>query len=216
VAGLVLRSAAAAALVLLLAGCVQTVVAQPTPELSQVGPIHKVAIVPFSVGLPFSAAQEPGGPTPASATSQVAHQIAQKLQERDVQVVAPGDVGRILAAAGLASDGAGVAPAALGRLLHQQLGADAFLLGKVHRFVEREGRPAGATRPAAVGFQVALYDAPAGQELWVGTVDERQQPLGANVFDASRYPGHGFRWLSVDELAAWCAGQAAEAIPLNH
>lgn len=200
---------------LLLAGCVQTVQERVTPALSQMSPIHRLAVVPFSAGPPFSTEQQAGAPTPDAATAQIAHQLAQTLQQRGVAVVAPGDVGRVLAAAGLPSDADGVSPVTLGRIVHEQLGAGAFLMGKVHRFVEREGRPAGATRPAAVGFRIVLYSAPAGQELWVGTVDERQKPLGANVFDASRYPGHGFRWLSVDELAAWCAAQAADAVPLN-
>lgn len=211
----------------MLMGCIQTVKGRPTPELSQVGAIQRVAVLPFSIGPPLSreSAGEPasgiaersrsGQVSPDAAAKQVGHQVAQSLQQRQVAVVAPADVKRALLAAGLSATGEKVEPAKIGRVVHAQFGADAFLMGEVHRFQEREGRPAGATRPAAVGFQVWLYDAPGGKLLWTGTVDERQKPLSANVFDASRYPGHGFRWLSVDELAAWCAGRAAQAIPLN-
>jgi len=196
-------------------GCVQTVKGRGEAALSDVGPIRRIAVAPFSIGRPLSEVRAEGAPDPAFAASLIAHQLTEELIARGVAVVPPGDVGNVLRAAGaLGADGK-PQPRETAYLAASRFQADAVLIGEVTRFEQREGRAAGATRPAAVSFHVVLRAAPGGQRLWSGNFDERQKPLGSNVFDASRYPGKGLRWLTAEELAHWGASQVGEAIPLN-
>ena len=103
-------------------------------------------------------------------------------------------------------------PRAGAALVASEFAATAVLLGKVYRYREREGQAYGAQRPASVGYEVTLFEAPHGQRLWTSRFDETQQPLTADLFNAQRYPGGGRRWLTAAELARWGAGGAAQAL----
>ena len=94
----------------------------------------------------------------------------------------------------------------------RQFGASAVMLGKVYRYREREGEALGALRPASVGFDLSLHEAPGGRKLWTSRFDETQQPITANVFNVQRYPGGGRRWLTAAELARWGADGTARAL----
>jgi len=205
-----LRWAGLALLLVASAGCVQTVKGRNLPALEEAGKLERVAVAPFRVGRPFSELASPEQARVAAAL--VSRHFAEGLMRRKVRVVPPGDVERVLG--GMLSGEAPVPE--LARRVAQEFGANALVLGTVSRFVEREGRPAGATRAAWVAFHVTLHAAPGGERLWTASFDEHQKPLGQNVLDASRYPGRGLRWLTAGELARWGAGQVAEAMPLGH
>ena len=98
---------------------------------------------------------------------------------------------------------------ALARVAASEFGATALLLGRVDRYREREGGELGSLRPASVGFELVLVQAPGGRKLWSATFDHTQRALSEDVFRASRLPGAGSRWLSAAELARWGAGEAA-------
>jgi len=210
-----LKSALAVLLALFALGCVQTVKGRGEPGLADVGPIRRIAVTPFSIGRPLSEVRSAGAPDPEFAGSLIAHQLSEELVARGVAVVPPGDVGNVLRAGGALGAGGRPRPRETARMAASRFQADAVLIGEVTRFEERIGRAAGATRPAAVSFHVVLRAAPSGQRLWSGKFDERQKPLGSNVFDASRYPGKGLRWLTAEELAHWGATQVGGAVPLN-
>jgi hypothetical protein len=198
----------AAVLLLALIGsaCTETVLTQPRPELAELrAPLRRIAVVPFSASALHRV--EETGP-PASVTAQlVARYVAEALEARGVEVVAPDDVAAMLAGA------QGDQPVA--RRLRDERGADAIVRGEVTRWEPREGEAYGSFRPAAVGFRVTLQSAPAGRTLWSAEFDERQQALSENVLRAGQYPGGGSRWLTAEELARWGAQQIVRALPLG-
>ena len=87
-----------------------------------------------------------------------------------------------------------------------------MVLGEVYRWRERSGEALGTDRPASVGYQMSLHQAPGGRRLWNSRFDETQQPLSADVRNLGRYPGGGSRWLTAAELARWGAAAAAESL----
>lgn len=209
---------AAPALALLLAalasGCAPVVRAEMLPALfERRSPVQRVAVAPF---VPTGAVARPdadlGDRTPDQVASLVATVFADTLAQR-VGVVPAEQVRETLAVD--VPLGGHLAPAELARRAAEELGADAVLLGRVARFRPREGGAAGSLRAASVSFAVTLYDAPGGRPLWRARFDETQRALSENAFDAGRYPGRGFRWLSAEELATWGASEAALAMPLE-
>jgi hypothetical protein len=93
-----------------------------------------------------------------------------------------------------------------------EFGATSILVGTVYRYRERRGGELGATRPASVGIELALYEAPGGRTLWTGRFDHTQQAMSENALDARRYPGAGTRWLSAAELARWGLDEVAKKL----
>lgn len=208
----VLVLAVASSLGLVAASC------QPPPVTGQAHPalrdhaITKVAVLPLRISPRVPSAQPGATTSPEVAATIVAHQLTEALAARGLAVIAPSDMGRVLAMAG--EDAATVAVPVAARLAHSEFGADTVLIGTLTRWVERGGSARGAATPAAVGFVVSLRVAPTGQKLWNATFDERQKPLGENVLVTSQYPGGGTRWLTAEELARWGAGRLVAALSL--
>ncbi len=173
--------------------------------------IRKVAVAPLAVS-PRIPAQTPGGTTPDVAATIVAHQLAEALAARGIEVVAPSDVGRALEVAG--EDPAQLRPLAAAEVVARKFGADAILTGTLIRWVERRGSGRAVSQVPAVGFEVVLRASPGAQRLWSATFNESQKPLGENVLITSQYPGGGTRWLTTEELARWGAGVLVKAVPL--
>jgi hypothetical protein len=181
-------------------GCVGTVVEQSFPALDQRrASIHRIAVAPLLVR-----------PEAAAGTAPVvARYLVDALAARGFEVVPPEEVGRV---------SGGLDPASglpeLAATLKREFGADAVLVGKITRWVEREGGAAGSQRPASVGLLVDLYGAPDGHRLWQGDFDRTQQPLSENLLLTPRYPGFGSRWLTAEEFAQFGANELAAALPL--
>ncbi len=180
------------------------------PGLQDRGPFQRVAVAPFEASPALSRREDPDSPSADEAVVLVARHVSEALKERGVDVIPADDLRRATEDAGPTAS-----RPELARLAAERFGAQALLVGSVLRYQERVGQAAGSTRPAAVGFQVTLYGAPDGAQLWRGTFDERQQPLSENVLNAARYPGRGSRWLSAGELARWGAGEVALAMPVE-
>jgi hypothetical protein len=102
--------------------------------------------------------------------------------------------------------------AAFAQTAAREFGATSVLLGTVYRYRERRGGELGATRPASVGIELALYEAPGGRPLWTGRFDHTQQALSENALVARHYPGAGSRWLSAAELARWGLDESAKKL----
>ncbi len=179
------------------------------------GAPRKLAVAPFVLAPSLAAAKPGAGTTPEVAAQLVAHQLAEALVARGFEVVAPSDVERALQHMdeALSETAEHSKPSLIARLVAQEFGADALLLGTLTRWVPREGGEYGAAKPAAVGFDVTLRRAPDARRLWSGAFDERQKPAGENVFVTRQYPGGGLRWLSAEELARWGVGRLVRAMP---
>lgn len=191
---------------LLLAGCATTIRRQSFPALQEhPANLSRVAVAPFTLA-PSAIRDE----VPESVADLVARQVAEEVGARGILVTPPEDVVHALEAAGISDPGAN--PTAAARVVAEQFGATALVLGRVTRYLEREGQRLGAHAPASVGFEATLLRAPEGERLWTGVFDETQQPLTENVLNMFRYPGAGTRWLTGHELVQWGAQAMAEAL----
>ena len=103
-------------------------------------------------------------------------------------------------------------PRAAAERAARDFGATSVVLGEVYRWRERSGEALGTDRPASVGYQMSLHEAPGGRRLWNSRFDETQRPLTDDVRLLGRYPGGGSRWLTAAELARWGAAAAAESL----
>jgi len=197
------------------AGCATTIDSRDFPALHERRePIRRIAVVPFRPAGELARARASTTAVPAGvATSLVARYLSEALALRGVAVVPAEDTSRVLAA-DPSIDGR-LVPRAVAELAAAKFGADAVLFGEVSRYEERRGQAAGATRPAAVGFEVTLYTAPGSEKLWSAVFSETQQPLSSNVLSTTRYPGGGMRWLTAEELARWGAEETVRALPLQ-
>jgi hypothetical protein len=173
--------------------------------------LRKIAVMPFypvpELGQTLSPTAQLGA---ADTADLVAGFVAEALRAQGFQVVPPNDVLSAFVSTGRPLPR--LDPRAGAPVVSSEFGATSVLLGKVYRYREREGQAYGAQRPASVGYEITLFEAPGGRRLWTSRFDETQQPLTADVFNAQRYPGGGRRWLTAAELARWGAGGAAKAL----
>jgi hypothetical protein len=202
------RAAGACALAWLACAGPAPIVVSHTFDVRE-GVLAKVAVVPLypHVATPH----EPGSPSAAEAADLASRFLTEALAARGVSVVAPSDVV-------VAFEGAGqVLPrgdaVAVARLVAERFGATGVLLGKLHRYREREGGAAGATRPASVAFEVELHAAPDAKRVFGARFDQTQPAFSADPLTARQYPGGGTRWLSAAELARFGAEQVVAALP---
>lgn len=194
-----------------LAACAPTVRSEAWPGLAEHGELRRIAVVPFQAAGSLVEASEEATSSARFAAELVARQVAEELMARRREIVAPEDVGQLLRAEAASPET--LTPVRLARLVAERFGADALLMGAVHRFRDRRGAAAGALAPASVGFEVTLFAAPGGERLWRGLFDETQAALFENVLNAARYPGGGSRWLTAEELSRWGAEEVASALP---
>ncbi|MBW2244300.1 MAG: hypothetical protein JRH01_20140 [Deltaproteobacteria bacterium] len=201
------------ALLLALTGCVETVKGTAHPALRDHGSISRLAVAPFSLSERLVGVKT-GELETSVAAELLANRFAEAIAARGVHVIPPSDVAIALEAAGIT--GRRVLARQVATVVAEKFGADAVLVGRLTRLVARDGSAAGANRAATVGFVVDLHGAPGAARLWTGNFDETQRPLTDNVFDASRYPGGGSRWLSAEELLSWGALEVSNAMPVGY
>lgn len=197
------------AVAVLLSACARPSLVHGTdhPGLNKQPPIQRIAVVPFTLSERLSLDRN------ATASADLlAHHTAEALSERGKQVVSPSDVARAMMAAGM--DPAAPALGPLAELVAREFGADAMVTGRVHRWRDREGAAAAASKPASVGFELTLRAAPGGQKLWSAVFDETQKSAGENVLVTSQYPGRGTRWLTAEELGRWGTSQVVGKAPI--
>ena len=210
------RALAALGLAVAALACAQAGIG-PRPVVTE-QPFHvptsslgKIAIVPFYPTPELGRGLPEGSPLGAAdAADLVATFVTDALREQGFAVVPPSDLLGAFVSQGRPIPRLDQREA--GALAAREFGASAVLLGKVYRYREREGQALGALRPASVGYELTLFEAPEGRRLWSSRFDETQQPLTADIFNAQRYPGGGRRWLTAAELARWGADGAARAL----
>lgn len=220
--------------VLLLAGCSGSkVTTQASSDMSryQVGTI---ALVPFSA-LATPQVRDSGDhrlsapesirrsdislPVPPHAVEQLGQTVtvpdyaAEKVTQlfwnrlrnrKGVVVLSPYDIAK------LGDLGPAATPEAMGAEVAKKVKADVAMIGRVLVYQERVGSRAGASPPAAVGFQVKVV-ALDGRVLWVGNYYERQQPMTEDFFGFLR------RWVFVtaEELARYGVDEVMKEFPFG-
>ena len=81
------------------------------------------------------------------------------------------------------------------------LGADAVLAGYIYRFRERIGNRYSVDSPASVAFDVHLVNVANGRIMWIGHLDETQQPLSDNLLQLGTFIKRKGTWITADEIA---------------
>lgn len=213
------RAPLSAALLLTLLSCgtvlsCKTVVPDLVEQrrLQRVERIDRIAIVAFYPSARLSRSMEGRDVSAGDAAALVTRFVTEAVQQR-VPVIPESDVRLAFEAQGQVIPRQ--APELTALVVAREFGADAVLLGEVHRYREREGSAVGSMRPASVEFEVSLHAVPSGTKLWVGRFNHTQAPLTANLFETSRLPGRGSRFLTVAELARFGAGEMASVMPLG-
>jgi hypothetical protein len=172
--------------------------------------LTKVAIAPFDPAQAAMGAAPPDERAAREAADLVTRSFAEALAAEGVALVPATDVRIALGAAGIETPS--VDPASAAQSVARKFSASAVALGRLDRYRDRGGTGAGAATPASVSFEVNLYAAPNGKQLWAGRFSHTQQSLDYRPLEAARLPGRGMRWLSAAELARWGAGNLARAL----
>ena len=185
----------------LLIACAPSPRGQSNSELSRSNvTIEKLAIVPFLKVSNDASLRE--------GAAIVERHFAELLSKQVLLIIPSRDVA-------LALDGLSVKPQEAAKICATAFGVDSILTGKIRRFTERKGAPLGATAPASVAFDVAIYDAPNGRRIWSAIFDEKQKAMTNNFLVARRYPGKGTRWLSRVEFTKWGISEIIDELPLG-
>jgi hypothetical protein len=172
--------------------------------------IRKVAIAPFRAADSYPRASA-RSPSAGEAVALVERFVTEALLARGIEVVPVGDV-RI--ALNLTDPNQAVPPARIiSMVAAREFGVPAVLTGTVYRMRELAPDAMGASRAASVWYEVVLVKAPGAGRLWNASFNETQKPLNENIFNASKYPGGGMRWLRAEELARWGADELAREFP---
>jgi hypothetical protein len=208
------RIAAAAigiALLLLCSGCPKPppVVRQQTFSASA-GSIEVVVLVPFYPRPDLLRSLSGQGISAEEVAALVTGFFGDALAAEGVRVIPASDLELAFSSQGRATPRRD--PRAAAELASRDFGATSVVLGEVYRWRERSGEALGTDRPASVGYQMSLHQAPGGRRLWTSRFDETQRPLSDDVRNLGRYPGGGSRWLTAAELARWGAAAAAESL----
>ena len=98
-------------------------------------------------------------------------------------------------------------------LVGQELGAEAVVVGKIHRFIDRDGTAYSVKSPASVAFDVFLIRVEDSRVIWSGRFDESQRSLTENLFDISAFMKRGGRWVTAEEMAIDGLNDQLETFP---
>ncbi|MGH0031552.1 MAG: hypothetical protein ACQGVC_17300 [Myxococcota bacterium] len=202
----------AALLLLLLAACVGPgpVVVHRNHQIVD-AVLVRTAVVPFYPMDQLARSTADGDVGAAEAAEIVSRIVSEAFSDAGIGTIPPNDLVIAFEGRGLVLPRQDVKANA--EVAATEFGATAIVTGKLMRYREREGGPAGALRPASVHFEVAIYTAPAAELVYTGRFDQTQQALSENPLMARLYPGRGSRWLSAAELARWGADNVVATLP---
>ncbi len=82
----------------------------------------------------------------------------------------------------------------------EKVGCNAILETTLHQYKERLGGEYTAKEPAAVGFSYRLLGLPDGTLLCRGSFDEAQEPLMNNLLKFRQSAENGFKWVTAEQL----------------
>jgi hypothetical protein len=93
--------------------------------------------------------------------------------------------------------------------------AQAVVLGRVYRFVERIGTGYSAESPASVSFNLMLINPEDGSLIWEGHFTETQRSLSENLLDIATFFKRNMKWLTARELAVSGLEDVLQTFPLQ-
>lgn len=173
-------------------------------------PVHKLALLPLRA--------TPGmtrGVDPAVQEKYAASIVTARVQEALIEIggfeVVPQAEVAMLVGAELDLETVDD-PMRIARRLRGAFGVQGIVYGTVHRFFGREGGPRGASRPAAVAFELELRHVD-GALLWKGEYDEAQKSLSEDPGSFQRARARGFSWVSAEALAQYGASELVRQMP---
>ena len=82
----------------------------------------------------------------------------------------------------------------------KKIEADAVLVLRLFRYINREGKTYSVSQPASVSFEYSLLHVPSGKVLCTGVFDETQESLFSNLFSFKQASRRGFSWITAREL----------------
>lgn len=189
----------------LLAACAAPIETQSSLGLGGELAPRRIAVAPFEVA-PTARAEAPD-----DVNERFSAYLGDAIGQRGQEVVPFSDL--VLAAAAASKVPDRETRRGWAQLASEQFGADVLAVGRLDRFRERSGEAMGSERPASVAFDIELLSAPSGDPLWRGRFDQTQRSLTESVLQASRYPGRGTRWLTVNEFAQWGMQKVVRVMP---
>ncbi|HIJ57125.1 MAG TPA: hypothetical protein HPQ03_13525 [Deltaproteobacteria bacterium] len=95
----------------------------------------------------------------------------------------------------------------------QELGAEAVVVGKIYRFIDRDGTDYSVRSSASVAFDVFLIRVEDGRVIWSGRFDESQRSLTENLFDIGTFMKRRGRWVTAEEMAIDGLNDLLETFP---
>ncbi len=212
---------------LLLGGC-HGKKASPSDREAALSGINKVVVVGFrsamSEGDEPNEVRDPSSGTiiiAAPVSAGVVRKMTEALFERikagkKYELVSPGQARGVFSSMVDSDKDVGMEYVRVLQKVGQTFQADGVLGGTIYRWREREGSPAGVSRPASVAFDLQLVRPADGAILWRDKFDKTQRSLSENLFDAETFVQGKGRWMTSDELAQIGFGKVLAGLPGGH
>jgi hypothetical protein len=196
-------------LLFLLVGCSVPVRITTLPQVAG-APVRKLALLPLRAAPGMSRGAD--GPAQEKySTSIVTARVQEALIEiGGFDIVPQAEVAMIVGtelAAETPPD-----PLPIAQRLREAFGIQGVVYGTVYRFLAREGGPRGASKPAAVSFDLEMRHVD-GPLLWKGAYDEVQKSLSEDPGSFSRARARGFSFVNAEALAQYGAVELVRQMP---
>lgn len=141
------------------------------------------------------------GEVAEGADTVLTKRLVSLLSDRDdIELIPPGK-GQGVWSTLLSGNGGGLSERSLIVETGSALGVDAVLAGYVYRFRERIGTRYSVDSPASVAFDVHLVNVANGRIMWIGHLDETQQPLSDNLLQLGTFIKRKGTWITAEEIA---------------
>ncbi len=86
------------------------------------------------------------------------------------------------------------------REIGREAQCDFVLMTVLTDFRQRQGGEYAVDEPASAAFEMRLFDAATGTNLWNAAFNETQASLLSNLFSFNKAQKRGFKWITVEEL----------------
>ncbi len=88
------------------------------------------------------------------------------------------------------------------KVIGERANCNTALMTILSKFNQRQGGEYAVDEAASTAFELRLVEANTGNTLWNATFNETQTSLLSNLFAFGKAKSRGFKWITVEELAA--------------